>query len=75
MSTEFKRLQKLAGLIKEDYSTMKLKSNIDQKWVEKEDMIEDMTQWMDALYEVGGEDLYYDIVESLKKLINSHKPS
>ena len=75
MSTEFKRLQKLAGLIREDYSTMKLKSNIDQKWVEKEDMIEDMTQWMDALYEVGGEDLYYDIVESLKKLINSHKPS
>lgn len=61
--------------IKEDFSTMKLKSNIDQKWVEKEDMIDDMTQWMDALYEVGGEDLYADIVEALKYLVNNHQPS
>jgi hypothetical protein len=61
--------------IKEDYSTMKLKSNIDQKWADKNTMIDDLTQWLDSLYGAGGEDLYDDIIEALKYLADNHQPN
>ncbi len=36
---------------KVDYSTIDLKSNIDQKWLSFEDMMNDLTQWMDVASE------------------------
>ena len=61
--------------IKEDYSTMHLKSNIDQKWADKNVMIDDLTQWLDTLHGTGGEELYDDIIEALKYLVDNHQPS
>ena len=61
--------------ITEDYSTMHLKSNIDQKWDDKNVMIDDLTQWLDTLHSTGGEELYHDIIEALKYLVDNHQPS
>ena len=66
---------KLAGAVKEDYSTMRLKSNIDQKWDDKNVMIDDLTQWLDSLHSSGGEEMYDDIIEALKYLVDNHQPS
>ena len=40
-------------LLKEDYSTMRLKSNIDTKWSDKQAMIDDMSQWLEGVYASG----------------------
>jgi len=34
-----------------DYSTMKLKSNIDQKWTSYRDMMEDLRQWLEVSFD------------------------
>ena len=62
-------------ILKEDYSTMRLKSNIDTKWTDKQDMIDDMSQWLESVYASGGEDTYNDIIEALQNLIDNFEPS
>lgn len=65
-------------ILKEDYSTMRLKSNIDKKWSDKQDMIDDMSQWLESVYALGGlssEETYDDIIEALQYLIDNFEPS
>ena len=65
-------------ILKEDYSTMRLKSNIDKKWSDKQDMIDDMSQWLESVYAAGGansEDTYDDIIEALRNLLDNFEPS
>ena len=62
-------------VLKEDYSTMRLKSNIDTKWSDKQAMIDDMSQWLEGVYASGGEDTYDDIMEALQYLIDNFEPS
>ena len=50
----------------EDYSTMRLKSDIDQKWKSSKDMQNDLRQWFEATYQAGGYDLVDDIVSALE---------
>ena len=71
------RLQELASIkpIKEDYSTMSLKSNIDQKWQTADDMAGDMQQWLSSVYGSGGEDMYEKIMNILSNLVDNFDPS
>ena len=46
-----------------DYSTMKLKSNIDQKWSSVEDMRSDLVQWIQASVAASGTEMLEDIEE------------
>ena len=54
---------------------MRLKSNIDTKWSDKQAMIDDMSQWLEGVYASGGEDTYDDIMEALQYLIDNFEPS
>tara|TARA_R110000744_G_scaffold197022_1_gene316334 strand:- start:71 stop:415 length:345 start_codon:yes stop_codon:yes gene_type:complete len=63
---KFKEAQADNAKLMEDYSTMKLKSNIDQKWVDDRDMISDLRQWFEASAQSGGYDLADDIVSALE---------
>ena len=53
----------------EDYSTMKLKSNIDQKWDDINDMEEDIAAWFDASVAAGGQELGQEIIDRLEHSI------
>jgi hypothetical protein len=55
-----------ASGLKEDYSTMRLKSNIAQKWRSDRDMVSDLRQWFEATALAGGYDLADDIVSALE---------
>ncbi len=55
-----------AGGLREDYSTMRLKSNIAQKWRNDADMKEDLRQWIEAIFLAGGYDVADDIVSALE---------
>jgi DNA-binding transcriptional regulator YdaS (Cro superfamily) len=53
-----------AGLKEDvDWSTMRLKSNIDQKWRSVEDMKSDLVQWIQASAAAGGVEMLEDIEE------------
>lgn len=53
-----------------DYSTMRLKSNIDQKWDDTDVMIDDMRQYVGSAIAAGGEELGMDLVNALKLILN-----
>ena len=53
-----------------DYSTMKLKSNIDQKWDSTDTMIDDMRQYIGSAVAAGGPELGKDLADALKLLMN-----
>ena len=53
-----------------DYSTMKLKSNIDQKWDSTDTMIDDMRQYIGASVAASGPELGKDLADALKLLMN-----
>ena len=74
--TTKKRLQELAAikLIKEDYTTMSLKSNIDQKWQTADDMAGDMQQWLSSVYGSGGEQMYQQVMGILQNLADNFDP-
>lgn len=55
-----------ASGLREDYSTMRLKSDIDQKWKSSKDMQNDLRQWFEATYQAGGYNLVDDIVSALE---------
>ncbi len=53
-----------------DYSTMRLKSNIDQKWDSTDTMIDDMRQYIGSAVAAGGPELGKDLADALKLLMN-----
>jgi len=53
---------------KVDYSTMKLKSNIDIKWSSTDDMLSDLTQWIQAVNNASGTGLTRELGMQLKAL-------
>jgi len=57
----------------EDYSTMRLQSNIDQKWSDSDDMKNDLRQWVEASMQSGGYDLLDDIVSALEVEVRLYK--
>ena len=52
-----------------DYSTMKLKSNIDQKWKDKRDMENDLISWYQASISAGGEELGQDLLDVMREVV------
>lgn len=61
-----KKSMKTETIMQEDYSTLKLKSNIAQKWGSSRDMQKDLRQWFEAAVGAGGYDLVDDIVSALE---------
>ena len=55
---------------KVDYSTMKLKSNIDQKWPSTEVMAYDLRQWAGAVLSASGPELAREIGLQLRDIGN-----
>ena len=53
-----------------DYSTMRLKSNIDQKWDSTDTMIDDMRQYIGSSIAASGPELGKDLADALKLLMN-----
>jgi len=70
---EFKESQVDRDSMAEDYSTMRLQSNIDQKWHDSEDMTKDLRQWVEASMQSGGYDLLDDIVSALEVEVRLYK--
>ena len=62
------------GPVSEDYSTMSLKSNIDQKWQTADDMAGDMQQWLSSVYGSGGEQMYQQVMGILQNLADNFDP-
>lgn len=58
-----------AGGLKEDYSTMRLKSNIAQKWRSAEDMKNDLRQWVRSTYVANGPEAMEPIETALEDLL------
>jgi|TARA_R110002012_G_scaffold178283_1_gene343331 hypothetical protein len=56
-----------------DYSTLKLKSNIDQKWIDGRNMEDDLIQWFKASVAAGGPDMGDDLILSLEGVIEQMK--
>ena len=53
---------------KVDYSTMKLKSNIDQKWTSTQEMEFDLRQWAGAVLSASGPELAKEIGLMMKEI-------
>jgi len=53
-----------------DYSTMRLKSNIDQKWDSTDTMMDDLRQYIGSAVAAGGPELGMDIADALKIMTN-----
>ena len=58
-----------ASGLKEDYSTMRLKSNIAQKWRDKRDMENDLLAWYQSSLAAGGEDVGHDLLDVMKEVV------
>jgi len=73
-------LNKKKAVIKEDVSTMRLKSNIDQKWKDERNVEEDLVAWFDGAVGAGGtglgDDIIYaveDALERMRKINDAYK--
>ena len=53
---------------KVDYSTADLKSNIDMKWTNTDDMVDDLRQWLSAVFEASGPQLVREVGIALKQM-------
>jgi len=51
-----------------DYSTMELKSNIATKWLTTDDMLSDLTQWVQSVADASGTGLTRELGMELKEL-------
>ena len=51
-----------------DYSTMELKSNIATKWLTTDNMIDDLTQWVQSVTDASGTGLTREIGLALKEM-------
>tara|TARA_R110002050_G_scaffold277765_1_gene423575 strand:- start:259 stop:849 length:591 start_codon:yes stop_codon:yes gene_type:complete len=56
-----------------DYSTMRLKSNIDQKWDSTDTMMDDLRQYIGAAVAASGQEMGLDLAEALKLMMNFAK--
>ena len=69
LKEQFKRI---GGTITEDVSTMRLKSNIDQKWKDDRIVEEDLVAWFDGAVSAGGtelgENMIYAIEDALERM-------
>ena len=65
----------LEAMLSENYSTMSLKSNIDQRWKTADDMAGDMQQWLSGIYGSGNEDMYEEVMNILANLADNFDPS
>ena len=63
-------LNKKKAVIKEDVSTMRLKSNIDQKWKDERNVEEDLIAWFDGAVGAGGTDLGDDIIYAVESALS-----
>jgi len=61
------------GIHEVDYSTMRLKSNIDQKWDSTDTMMDDLRQYIGSAVAAGGPELGLDLAEALKLMMNFAK--
>jgi len=52
-----------------DWSTIKLASNIDQKWEDGRNMEDDLVDWFDASVGAGGTELGEDLIYSLQSVL------
>ena len=66
---EFKEAQVDKANLGEDYSTMRLKSNIAQKWKNADDMYEDMLNWIESVYIANGVEAVEPIEDALELLL------
>ena len=53
-----------------DYSTMKLKSNIDQTWDSTDTMMDDLRQWIGSSVAASGPEMGKDLADALKLMMN-----
>jgi len=53
-----------------DYSTMRLKSNIDQKWDSTDTMMDDLRQWIGSSVQAGGRELGKELADAFKLMMN-----
>ena len=56
-----------------DYSTMRLKSNIDQKWDSTDVMMDDLRQWIGSSIAASGPEMGLDLADALKLMMNFAK--
>ena len=66
-------LNKKKAINEVDYSTMRLASNIDQKWKDGRNMEDDLVQWFKASVAAGGPDMGDDLILSLEGVIEQMK--
>jgi|TARA_E500000305_G_C3938850_1_gene196510 hypothetical protein len=52
-----------------DYSTMRLASNIDQKWKDGRNMEDDLVQWFKASVAAGGPEMGEDLILSMDNIV------
>ena len=66
------KTMKLKNILNEvDYSTMRLKSNIDQKWDSAKTMQNDLSQWIESTYAATGN--VGDILKALEQVLTRTK--
>ena len=53
--------------VKEDYSTMNLKSNIAEKWVTNDDITNDIQDYLDAIIAASGKNLGKSVKSAILK--------
>ena len=63
-------LIKKKEVIKEDVSTMKIKSNIAQTWKDERNVEEDLVAWFDGAVSAGGTELGGDIIMAIKQALS-----
>jgi len=63
-------LNKKKAVNEVDYSTMRLKSNIDQKWKDEREVEEDLVAWFDGAVRAGSADLGDDIIVAMEAALN-----
>ena len=59
-------LNKKKAVIKEDVSTMKIKSNIAQTWKDEREVEEDLVAWFNGAVGAGGTGLGDDIIYAME---------
>ncbi len=52
----------------DDWSDMRLHSNIDEKWGSTQDMIDDLTQWIKASTMAGGRETLEDFENAIREV-------
>ena len=62
-------LNKKKAINEVDYSTMRLASNIDQKWKDGRNMEDDLVQWFKASVAASGPEMGEDLIMSMDNIV------